>query len=168
MAQRFGGRMGGSGMFGGPYGIPPGHGAMRQGGGLLSRLFRRQAGLQGRQAAAAGFSKAAAQGAVGGGGLTGFLDQTQQVLKTMQQAGPIIQQYGPMIKNLPAMWRLYKGFRDIKTEGEQNDPESAPSLKSSPNAKSAQQLDVKEIKEHGQKRERKQKNGKSVPKIYVP
>lgn len=45
--------------------------------------------------------------------INGFLNNTQQVLKTAQQFGPMIQQYGPLVRNIPSMWKLYKGLKDI-------------------------------------------------------
>ena len=47
--------------------------------------------------------------------INGFLTNTQKVLNTAQQIGPLVQQvqqYGPIVKNIPAMWRLYKGLKD--------------------------------------------------------
>ena len=62
------------------------------------------------------------QNAAGGGSLlktltnpssiNGFLANTQKVLNTAQQVGPMIQQYGPIVKNLPVMWKLYRGFKN--------------------------------------------------------
>jgi hypothetical protein len=37
-----------------------------------------------------------------------FLGQTQQILHTGQQLGGMVQQYGPIIKNLPALWKIYR------------------------------------------------------------
>ncbi|WP_062355796.1 VrrA/YqfQ family protein [Bacillus kwashiorkori] len=47
-----------------------------------------------------------------------FLGQTQQVLRTVQQVGPMVQQYGPIIKNLPALWKLYRGLSADNTDSE--------------------------------------------------
>ncbi len=92
------------------------------GGGLLSKILGRgnpaggaAGGLRGigsrsaeRQQAAVDYLQSLSNPA----GLKGFLNNTQQVLKTAQSIGPMIQQYGPMVKNLPAMWRLYRGFKN--------------------------------------------------------
>lgn len=42
--------------------------------------------------------------------LTQFLQTTEQFMKTAQNYQPYIQQARPLLKNLPAMWNLYKGF----------------------------------------------------------
>lgn len=100
--------------------------------------------------------------------LTGFLNNTQQVLKTAQSIGPMIQQYGPIVKNLPMMWKLYKGFKDLpseeKSEGEKPEMEeqSAPSAEE-PKRKPQRKKNViiEPIAE------RKHHNGPSVPKLYI-
>ncbi|WP_121611747.1 VrrA/YqfQ family protein [Mesobacillus foraminis] len=60
------------------------------------------------------------------GALNGFLNNTQQVLKTAQSVGPMIQQYGPLVRNLPAMWKLYRGLKDLPDQEEENEPETKP------------------------------------------
>ncbi|GGM23324.1 hypothetical protein GCM10011351_06410 [Paraliobacillus quinghaiensis] len=46
------------------------------------------------------------------GGLSGTLDNIQQILKMSQSVTPLIQQYAPMVKNLPAMLTLLKAFQE--------------------------------------------------------
>lgn len=55
--------------------------------------------------------------------LSKVLGQTQQVLRTVQQVGPMIQQYGPLIRNLPTLWKLYKGFSSTESEEVESDRE---------------------------------------------
>ena len=38
-------------------------------------------------------------------------------LNTAQQFAPVVQQFAPMVQNLPAMWRLYKGFQSLPSAG---------------------------------------------------
>lgn len=101
----------------------------RGGGGFLSRLLGRgnpaggaAGGLRGMQGMQGMQGLGAGRAATGGGGgilqsmsnpsgIMGFLNNTQQVLKTAQSIGPMIQQYGPLVKNLPAMWKLYRGLK---------------------------------------------------------
>jgi YqfQ-like protein len=119
-----------------------------RGGGLLARLLKKGDGGQGENqqggilqqfsrsdasGAAAGFERgpgtAAGGSAIGNllnpGNISSFLSNTQQVLNAAQQFGPMIQQYGPMVKNLPALWKLYRGFKDLSTDespsGDEND-----------------------------------------------
>jgi hypothetical protein len=50
------------------------------------------------------------------GNVNSFLSNTQQMLQTAQQLGPMFQQYGPMVKNIPALWKLYRGFKDMPAD----------------------------------------------------
>ena len=118
-------------MMGGGRGRPP---QMRQGGGggLLSKLLNKggQGGARQGMNAIQAFGP---QNAAGGGSLlktltnpssiNGFLANTQKVLSTAQQVGPMIQQYGPMVKNIPVMWKLYRGFKNAPdlTENDKKD-----------------------------------------------
>ncbi|WP_428909151.1 VrrA/YqfQ family protein [Niallia sp. Krafla_26] len=107
----------------------------RGGGGFLSRLFNQT----GNRAAVQPFSGFGQQAARGGGGLlktlsnpntiNGFLTNTQKVLSTAQQVGPMVQQYGPIVKNIPMMWKLYRGLKDAP-EFSKNQDESSSSSKS--------------------------------------
>ena len=92
----------------------------RGGGGLLSRLFNQ--GGRGNQPNIQPFGGFGQQQAVRSGSgliktltnpttINGFLTNTQKVLSTAQQVGPLVQQYGPIVKNLPMMWKLYRGFK---------------------------------------------------------
>ncbi|WP_174613549.1 VrrA/YqfQ family protein [Virgibacillus ihumii] len=46
------------------------------------------------------------------GSITNTLTKVQQVLKTVENAAPIIQQYGPMVKNLPMMFKIMKALKE--------------------------------------------------------
>lgn len=102
-------------------------------GGLLSKLLGKgnQVGAGQSMNATRAFGT---QNAAGGGSLlktltnpssiNGFLVNTQKVLNTAQQVGPMIQQYGPIVKNLPVMWKLYRGFKnapDFTESADNND-----------------------------------------------
>ncbi len=56
--------------------------------------------------------------------ISSFLNNTQQVLQAAQQIGPMVSQYGPVIRNLPAMWKLYRGLKDAVNENPVEDAES--------------------------------------------
>ncbi|WP_181884635.1 VrrA/YqfQ family protein [Neobacillus piezotolerans] len=90
-----------------------------RGGGLLARLFGRSGagGAAGRGSAATGAAGEAGAGSVlkalgNPDALNTFLANTQNVLNTAQQFGPLIEQYGPLLRNLPGMWKLYRGLKD--------------------------------------------------------
>lgn len=127
-----GGRMPGMGMRG-PSNFPggamgrggaPGRGSGGNGGGLLSRLLG-----GGNNAAGAATNAGARSAASGGGGLlktltnpssiNGFLANSQKFLNTASQIGPMINQYGPMVKNIPAIWKMYRGLTSSNTETEE-------------------------------------------------
>ena len=45
------------------------------------------------------------------------MQTANQFLNTAQQFAPMVQQFAPMVQNLPAMWRLYKGFQSLPAAG---------------------------------------------------
>ncbi|MEH6941231.1 VrrA/YqfQ family protein [Bacillus sp. JJ722] len=49
------------------------------------------------------------------GNLTNMLSNTQRVLQAAESFTPIVQQYGPLVKNIPAMWKMYRGLKDTDT-----------------------------------------------------
>lgn len=172
---------GGRGMFG----PPQGGGGMRNGG-LLSRIFQRQQPAQGAGGLFRGFSRAAqgpsvmqgfSRAAEGGSAIQGianpqsihsFLNQTQQVLKTAQQFGPMIQQYGPMVRNLPAMWRIYKGFKDSSTGSDTETNKAETDKKSDPiKAETEKSTVTDESNDKDEQTATKRKAGDSIPKLYV-
>ena len=46
-----------------------------------------------------------------------YMQTANQFLNTAQQFAPMVQQFAPMVQNLPAMWRLYKGFQGLPAAG---------------------------------------------------
>jgi hypothetical protein len=101
-------------MMSGPPGMKRGGGR----GGLLSKILGKG---NAQPAAGMGGARAAGGSPAGGGilqaisnpsSINGFLTNTQKVLNTAQQIGPMVQQYGPLVRNLPAMWKLYRGLKD--------------------------------------------------------
>ncbi|MGM0844219.1 MAG: VrrA/YqfQ family protein [Bacillota bacterium] len=161
-------------------------------GGLLSKILNRGSSAQTAASqlnplqGAAGFQRSAP--AAGGsflknimnpGSINGFLNNTQQVLQTAQQMGPMfqqVQQYGPLVKNLPAMWKLYRGLsaaesnndeesvdddeKDVEFENDEKDEIQADST---PQKKKTKR---KAAKPAG-KRKQTSNSGNSKPKLYV-
>ncbi|WP_251555037.1 YqfQ family protein [Neobacillus muris] len=125
----FGGRNPMMGPSANPFGGMMGGRQMGRGGGLLSRLLGR-GNPMGGPAGLIGGTQGAGRAVSGGGGLlqslsnpggiTGILNNTQQVLKTAQTLGPMIQQYGPLVRNLPALWKLYRGFKNAPADTEES------------------------------------------------
>lgn len=53
--------------------------------------------------------------------LDSFMDTANKFLATAQSFQPLIQQASPMIRNLPALWKLYKGFQGLPKANETED-----------------------------------------------
>ena len=169
---------------------------MNRGGGLLSQLFGRGTAARGLGMNGLAGMQNAGRAAAGGGsllqnltnpaGISGFLNNTQQVIKTAQTIGPMIQQYGPIVKNLPAMWKLYRGLKsataDTETEAtkatdknenrEESSTNNAPSsAKKKPTPKKGQNRHTgttrKKAPSTHAKTSTNREKGASVPKLYI-
>ncbi|KON87026.1 hypothetical protein AF332_09515 [Sporosarcina globispora] len=164
-------------MGGGMMGGPPG---MRRagGGGLLSKILGRSKGNP-QPAAGMGAARAAGGSPSGGGilqaisnpsSINGFLTNTQKVLNTAQQIGPMVQQYGPMVRNLPAMWKLYKGLKDApdSDEAASEPKEEATQIKTENKEQSPQRKKLKKAPEKEQPVSKSSlADGVSKPKLYI-
>ncbi|MGG5255024.1 VrrA/YqfQ family protein [Neobacillus sp. SM06] len=169
---------------------------MNRGGGLLSQLFGRGTGARGMGMNGLAGMQNAGRAATGGGsllqnltnpaGISGFLNNTQQVIKTAQTIGPMIQQYGPIVKNLPAMWKLYRGLKsataDTDTKATETTEKNENQEESSDN-KAASSAKKKPISKKGQgsqsgmarkkspsthtKMSTNREKGASIPKLYI-
>lgn len=152
------------------------------GGGLLSKLLGRgnqAGGFMGMQTAgkAASGSGGLLQSLSNPGGLTSILNNTQQVLKTAQSIGPMVQQYGPMIKNLPAMWKIYKGFKNASKNTDEASDENSQQIEPASTESSNHEEPVKRTsKKKGQRNNNQQPaatkktshpKGSSIPKMYI-
>lgn len=141
-----------------------------RGGGLLSKLL----GQVNQTGASQGFnplSFGTQQAARGGGGLlktltnpgtiNSFLTNTQKVLSTAQQVGPLVNQYGPIVKNLPMMWKLYRGLKDAPDFNENQEPSSVdPSEEQMENNSfHSDDIDLSKTSEY--------KTSPSKPKLYI-
>ncbi|MCJ7841862.1 YqfQ family protein [Lederbergia sp. NSJ-179] len=187
MPQRMGWparNIGQSGLFGpGPRGTPsfgqqPNLPANR---GLLARLFSRQAAPEAASmfARGGGTQPSFLQGITNPQTIGNFLGKTQNVLNTAQQIGPLIQQYGPIVKNLPAMWKIYQGLTSSSGDEESKSTSTSTeeqSLEDILDEKTEEQeteknrkVETKKNKETGTvPRTKERKRGESVPKLYIP
>lgn len=111
----------------GPFRNPNQMNRMRQSnraGGLLSRLLNRRQTPQPTNPFQFGpitrQSQANIPSWLNPDSISRFLGQTQQVLRTGQQIGGMIQQYGPIVKNLPALWKIYRGLDNETTNNDSN------------------------------------------------
>jgi YqfQ-like protein len=164
----------------------------RSGSGLLARILGGR--NQGMRTGGLGVMQQAGRTASSGGGglgsilqtlsrpegISGFLNNTQQVIKTAQTIGPMIQQYGPIVKNLPVMWKLYRGFKDLpsaesteeNTADSVSDSEDTPvivdAVDSEEETTPKKALRKKQAKTEESVEENPQKQrGNSVPKLYI-
>ncbi|MCZ2259342.1 VrrA/YqfQ family protein [Sporosarcina sp. G11-34] len=55
--------------------------------------------------------------APGSSKMESYMATANQFLNTAQQFAPVVQQFAPMVQNLPAMWKLYKGFQSLPPAG---------------------------------------------------
>ncbi|MBS4191321.1 hypothetical protein KHA94_14115 [Bacillus sp. FJAT-49705] len=164
-------------MMGGGSRPPGGPSQMRsgRGGGLLAKLFGR--GNQSLGMAAGPMqtaSRAMGSGAANTGGgilkslsnpaaINGFLTNSQKVLSTAQQFGPMFQQYGPIVKNIPSMWKAFRGLTSStdKSAGDnvrKNNNSSIKTTKEKKNEIPIEKLPIQNVK--------KEKKGQSKPKIF--
>lgn len=147
----------------------------KQGGGLLAKILGkgggRGPGSPVNGLLSTGSSPARAAAGSGGGflktltdpaALNGFLTNTQKVLSTAQQFGPMIQQYGPLVRNLPSMWKLYKGLKDMPDADEQ--AKSSPVESESTEEIESGQEPVKKKASAKKRRKTSAGKGKQAPK----
>jgi hypothetical protein len=99
--------------------------------------------------------------------ISGFLSNTQKMLNTAQQFGPMVQQYGPMVKNLPAMWKLYRGLKSSGSEdSEKQAPAETKKAATSPKMKMTDTAEAHPPSE-APKRAKAPGLGSSSPKLYI-
>lgn len=82
--------------------------------------------------------------------IDGYMQTANRFLNTAQQFAPMVQQFAPMVQNLPAMWRLYKGFQSLPAAG------AAAGLPVAGAAAAAQSAVAKAVP------------GPSIPRIFQP
>lgn len=157
----------------------------RQRGGILSRLFGRNhmpvqqpvnpfqfhGARQGLNTQTGG---SILQNMLNPESLTRFLNQTQQVLKTVQSIGPMVQQYGPLIKNLPALWKLYRNLSNSDDNNDDNEgsdnsdsnenEETKRDTKEETDNLSESKRENEESVQHKKRHKKKQTSG---PKLYI-
>jgi YqfQ-like protein len=173
-----------------------------RGGGLLSKILKKgdrnngqgqgnilQQFSRGDSAgAASGFERGPAAGAAGAstigsllnpGNITSFLSNTQQVLNAAQQFGPMISQYGPMVKNIPALWKLYRGIKDFSPDDASSEENPKDVADEKDGLEAADENPVKKKKKKAKKKTKsaegstdhlpkeKLPQGSSKPKLYI-
>ncbi len=120
---------------------------------------------QGIPGAAAATAAAGAAGAAAAGAtpfrLDQFMNQAGQFVQSAQKYAPMIQQARPMLKNLPALWRLYKGFNSTPSAGEEQAVRSSRTQERSEESRSRSSRSSTRSTFNEETRP-------SIPKIYQP
>ena len=127
--------------------------------GILSRLLNSQS--------------AAGAASQGGGGLSGALNNVQQILNVVQSGAPLVQEYGPMVKNLPAMYKMMKAFKDMES-GEKSEESAGDASLNESEDESFESFDLESSNKNEEMKPAKSRkkpsssgNGQSVPKLYI-
>lgn len=91
--------------------------------------------------------------------LSSILGNVQKTLKMAESVVPMVQQYGPLVKNLPAMWKLYSELKNSGgSETEEKETETIDISTEATDSKSKDIADRPPVKS---------KPRTSVPKLYV-
>ncbi|TQE91769.1 4-hydroxy-3-methylbut-2-enyl diphosphate reductase [Ureibacillus terrenus] len=85
-----------------------------------------------------------------------LLETANRFLATAQSFQPYIQQAAPMLRNLPALWKLYKGFQGIPSQGNEPREEAERSSRS------------ERFGQTGRSQRPSYETRPSVPKIFQP
>jgi hypothetical protein len=145
-------------------------------GGFLSRLFSRGQPIASPSPwitpVMQNVGASAGAGANTGGGFLGILTNMQKMLGIAQNVMPMVQQYGPLIKNLPAMIRIWKELKPADEEEsvkEESKSEKSGQENKKKTASSTKKRNVpKAAKTNENKRAESGKNPKpSTPKLYI-
>lgn len=158
-----------------------------QGGGLLARLFgsgqqsgavRGMQAIRGASQVGSGSGGSFLQTLANPGAINGFLNNTQQMLKTAQSIGPMVQQYGPMVRNIPAMWKLYRGLKNAddgedtsNVAAEDKAVDKLESSSSSSNSDHENTVEEDYRRSHksftSHRKRMTETKGASIPKLYI-
>ncbi len=103
-------------------------------------------------------------------GFSGILDNVQQVLKIVDTTTPLIKEYGPMIKNLPAMYRMVKAFKEVDSMDDETekdidvskDKDSVVHENEKDSIEQSENVPKETVGETSRK-----SNGVSTPKLYI-
>ncbi|MCZ0755579.1 VrrA/YqfQ family protein [Anoxybacillus sp. J5B_2022] len=140
-----------------PYATPP-----TTGGGFLSRLFSRGPAMPSSPfAALTPMQNAASSTSATGGGISGMLTNVQKMLGIAQNVMPMVQQYGPLVKNLPAMMKIWKELKTTDNSEEKSEEKT--------DDKKEKQPAPRELPKATQPAKEKRRNEPkpSVPKLYI-
>ena len=169
-------------MFRQPFGYRPQVMNQRPGfGGLIKRLFKgsgatnQMHGMQGFQGMSGmqgmsggqrflnpttlqGMNQSTLQNLANPANLSAIMGNVQKTLKMAETVVPMVQQYGPLVKNIPAMWKIYSELKGSSSNAEEDTDEQL-------DIKDV--LDTEETLDSGENPTKKRGTSKSVPKLYI-
>lgn len=104
--------------------------------------------------------------------LTGMLGNVQKALKMAEGVMPMVQQYGPLVRNMPAMLKLYNELKNVddddETDNESTEEATTVEVESDSTAESNTKKKVKKAKPKPTATESEEKPaGGSAPKLYI-
>jgi hypothetical protein len=146
----------------------------RPSGGLLSRIFGRGAGSAPNitNASPMGSMLGNLQNAANPSSLSSMMTNVQKVLKVAESVGPMVQQYGPIVRNIPAMFKIYQALKSDDTSEDSKDNADTADSKASTEStgkkadkKSSNQIDELDALEA--EFIEKSNKGASKPKLYI-
>lgn len=150
--------------FRGPFGFPGRAPAPKQGlGGLLQRFFSKPSGMQGlaNPGALSQMNPSSLQGMMNPTNLSSMMANVQKALGMAESVMPMVQQYGPLVKNIPAMLKIYSELKN----GDSSETEAA--------TENIKIDDTVEAKPKRTKKSAEPSNttvtspGQSIPKLYI-
>ena len=101
------------------------------------------------------------QAAGGAPKLESFLAGANSLFSNAQKYTPYIQQAAPMFKNLPALWRMYKGFKDSP------DPLESSTV-NMPEERSTMPVEKRSSRQRPRQRQQQQPVSSTNPRPSVP
>ncbi|MCA1031770.1 YqfQ family protein [Bacillus timonensis] len=144
-------------------------------GGLFQKIFSGRSGVQqgfmnhqNLQGMSGGLPQGL-QGITNPANLSSMMGNIQKVLGVAERVMPMVQQYGPLIKNAPAMLKIYSQLKNSNDEDDDNDneiEEVEDNSKTKHKVKS-EKRQQKESDSTTNSSKRKSEDGSSKPKLYI-
>lgn len=130
--------------------------------GLIQRLFSKTNALKGmaNPQMLANMNPTTLQGLTNPANLASIMGNIQKTLNMAESAMPMIQQYGPLVKNAPALWKLYK---ELKNTGDSDAELKKKETETSTAKKQPKKRTLPTVSDT----EQKVTERKSIPKLYI-
>lgn len=97
-----------------------------------------------------------------------FMEAASKFISAYQSFQPLIAQATPMIRNLPALWKLYKGFQSVPSAQRRDEKKEQFNFqRREENSFPRENIERSYTKRESNPRN-ENKNGVSLPRIYQP